>query len=344
VPEPESSVTQGSEGPPASYPRLVGRGLVGGALMGLANLVPGISGGTMLLAAGVYPRFIRAVGEVTRLKFRKPSLALLGAVVAAAVLAIALAAGPIKDLVVHHRWVMYSIFIGLTLGGVPILWRLLGKINLRITLAIVAGVLAMAVLAFTSAGGGGMGEAGVVMMFLAGLAGASAMILPGVSGGYLLLVLGVYVPLLAGIEGFVEALKTGDMATVVSLTLSLILPVGLGVVVGVAGVSNLLEWFLERFEKATLGFLLGLLLGAVLGLWPFQQGVAPDPGDTVKGQTVIVAEGGDLVYDGTGKTVEPDDWPTDYFAPGVTHVFGALVLILVSFGVTTGIDRFGREP
>ena len=92
--------------------------------MGLANLVPGISGGTMLLAAGIYPRFIDAVAEVTRFRFRFRSLLVLGCVVVAAGLGILLLAGTLKDLVVDKRWIMYSLFIGLTLGGVPVVWRM----------------------------------------------------------------------------------------------------------------------------------------------------------------------------------------------------------------------------
>ena len=88
--------------------------------MGLANLVPGISGGTMLLAAGVYPGFISAIAEVTTFRFRFRSLILLASVVGSAALAILLLAGSVKDLVVDHRWIMYSLFIGLTLGGVPL--------------------------------------------------------------------------------------------------------------------------------------------------------------------------------------------------------------------------------
>ncbi len=339
-------VDEGGKVPPvgeAPTGRLVTRGAFGGALMGLANLVPGLSGGTMLLAAGIYPRFIHAVGEVTRLKIRRTSLVVLGSVIAAAALAVALCAGPIKDLVVHHRWIMYSLFIGLTLGGVPILWRLLGRLSPRVTAAAIAGVVAMAFLAFAPPVSGGGGEADPLLMFLAGVAGASAMILPGVSGGYLLLVLGVYVPLLASIDGFVDALRAGDAATLWALGTTVVVPVGLGVVAGVAGVSNLLEWLLDRFEKATLGFLMGLLLGAVLGLWPFQQGAPPQVGDLLKGQTVIEVADGILVYEDSGKVIEADDWPTEFFQPTAGQAAGALLLIVGAFGVTTLVARLGQE-
>ena len=82
---------------------LVTRGGVGGVLMGLANLVPGISGGTMLLASGIYPHFIRAVADVTTLKLRKQSLIVLATVVSAALVSIVLLAGVVKDFVIDHR-------------------------------------------------------------------------------------------------------------------------------------------------------------------------------------------------------------------------------------------------
>ena len=96
----------------------------GGALMGLANLVPGVSGGTMLLVTGIYTEFITAIADVSRLRWRASSLLFLSAVVGAAAGAIILLAGPTKTLVIEQRWIMYSLFIGLTLGGVPLIWRL----------------------------------------------------------------------------------------------------------------------------------------------------------------------------------------------------------------------------
>ena len=87
-------------------PTLVARSIFGGVLMGLANLVPGISGGTMLLAAGIYPKFIDAIAEITRFRFRFRSLLLLGCIAGAAGLGILLLAGVLKDLVVDFRWVM----------------------------------------------------------------------------------------------------------------------------------------------------------------------------------------------------------------------------------------------
>jgi len=314
---------------------LAARSAIGGVLMGLANLVPGISGGTMLLAAGVYPRFIQGIAEVTTLRFRAPALVVLGGVGVSAGAAIVLFAGTVKDLVVDHRWVMYSLFIGLTLGGLPLVKRLLGPMDVRAWIGGVLGFVGMAALALAQAQGvstPGGSEAGFFMFLLAGVAGASAMILPGVSGGYLLLVLDMYLPILSGIDAFKEALKGGDVAGLVDPAVGVVLPVGIGVVVGIAGVSNLLKFFLDRFEKLTLGVLLGLLLGAVVGLWPFQHGVEPLAGDVVKGR-VMTAE--------TLLLLDREDWPTEVFAPTGVQVGGSMALVLLGLGLTMGVARFG---
>ena len=316
------------------YPLLGARAGIGGVLMGLANLVPGISGGTMLLASGIYPKFIQAIAEVSTLKLRKRSLFVLGVVVVAALLSIVLMAGPVKSLVVSHRWAMYSLFIGLTLGGVPVVWKMAKPANRAVWIGAVLGFIPMAILAWhqMQQSGEPADAGGFTLMFLAGVAGASAMILPGVSGGYLLLVLGVYVTILGAIDDFKEGLKAGDWDQMSGPFFEVVVPVGLGVVIGVLVVSNGLKWLLEKYEKGTLGGLVGLLVGAVAGLWPFQRGVAPEIGDTFKGQ-VVTAE---LLAE-----IEPEKYPTEFFTPGTTEIVGAVGLIVVGFALTALIAKLG---
>ena len=318
----------------ASLAADIGRSLFGGTLMGLANLVPGISGGTMLLAAGIYPRFIGAIAEVTTLRFRPRPLVVLACVGIAAVLAIGLFAGLLKDLVVDQRWIMYSLFIGLTLGGLPLVYRLARPLR---PASIVAGVIATAFMAgfaaLQIAGYTGNSGTNVFSLFFAGIAGASAMVLPGLSGGYILLLLGQYVPILAGVDSCKEALSNRDWQTLLSVVCRVVIPVGLGVVAGVVAISNLLKFMLAKYRNATLGFLMGLLLGSIFGLWPFQQGVPPEVGQVVKGQQVTLEN---------LNSFEADDWPVEYFTPGVFQVGCSLGLIILGCLITVGVGRLGR--
>ena len=320
---------------PVAYPSLVSRGVFGGMLMGLANLVPGISGGTMLVAAGVYPRFIQAIAEVTTLRLRWPSMALLASVVGAALGAILLLAGVVKDLVVTQRWIMYSLFIGLTLGGLPVVWRMARPVDRRVWQGAAAGCLVMlGMVILQSQGATASSGSSFMMLLLAGVAGASAMILPGISGGYLLLLLGQYVPILSGIDAFKSALEARDIEAAMGPALEVVLPVGIGVVIGVVAVSNLLRWLLARYEKATLGFLIGLLVGAVFGLWPFQHSVDPVLGETViKGQ-VVTAE--------NLAEIEADDYPTAFFKPSAMQVASSAGLVLAGIALTSVVAHLGR--
>ncbi len=335
---PHTSVPEADTHHQIDIPRLVSRSAIGGTLMGLANLVPGISGGTMLLAAGVYPGFIASIAELTTLRFRTRSIVLLGTVAATAGLAILLLAGTVKGLVQDYRWVMYSLFIGLTLGGVPLIWRMARPASPAVFIAAASTFALMAGMALV--GGPGIeGGRNVALIFLAGLAASSAMILPGVSGSYLLILLGQY----ENILGTVDQLKRGlvgdgggfspDFALILDTT-GVVIPLGLGVVVGIVGMSNLLRWLLKRYPHATLGALLGLLFGAVIGLWPFQAGTPPTPGDIIKGQMVTIenVSGFDV-----------DDWPVRRFDPTGREVASALGLIGVGLAATLLIGRFGDD-
>lgn len=311
---------------------LATRGAVGGVLMGLANLVPGISGGTMLLAAGVYPHFISAIAELTTLKFRTHSLVLLGTIVISAALAILLLAGLMRSLVIEQRWIMYSIFIGLTLGGLPLVWRLAKPATPAVYTGAFGAFLFMLAMQLGLGTGDSGGDDSSGFLFLSGLAGASAMILPGVSGGYLLLLLGQYEAILGSIDTLKRGLLGGPDIDLILESMTVVVPVGIGVVVGIVGVSNLLRWLLERYAKATLGALLGLLLGAVIGLWPFQHPVEPEIGSLVKGRVVSVE---------SRSEIDPKDWPLKRFDPSGGQVASSIGLVIAGLAVTLAIARFG---
>jgi putative membrane protein len=290
----------------------------------------------MLLATGIYPHFVTAVAELTTLRFRPRSLAMLGTIGLAASSVILLLAGPTKQLVLERRWIMYSLFIGLTVGGVPIVWRLVRAVTPSFLIGSVVGLLVMVAMALSGPGPSGAGAGSPLGLFVAGMAGATAMVLPGVSGGYLLLVLGQYVPILAGIDalkrGLLVPLATGSSpdAALVAEALAVAIPVGLGVVVGIAAVSNLMRWTLGRFPKATLGVLLGLLLGAVVGLWPFQSSVPPsEPARTEAGLE-------------PAQRVDPEPWAVERFSPSSAQAAACLLLIGLGFSATLAVGRLGE--
>jgi putative membrane protein len=201
----------------------------------------------------------------------------------------------------------------------------------------------MVVMVFVQMGGGGgdgVRSAGSVdgpgspLLFAGGVVAAAAMVLPGLSGGYLLLLLGLYVPILDAVDQVKMSLQARDAAAMVSV-LWVVVPLGLGVLVGIVGVSHLIRLLLQRFEKLTIGVLLGLLLGAFLGLYPFQRPVAPEPGTIIRARVVTQ----DMIAAGEMKK----DWPTAYFAPTPMQAGMSLLLIAAAAASTLMVARVGQR-
>ncbi|MAT82059.1 MAG: hypothetical protein CMJ29_10515 [Phycisphaerae bacterium] len=325
-------MTDSSEAPRSLSITLLIRSYLGGFLMGLANLVPGISGGTMLLATGIYDRFIAAVSQVTTFRFRIDSIVLLAIIVFGAGCAIVLGAETLGSLVHEQRWIMFSLFIGLTLGGVPLLWSMIKPFNLSALIGCLVGIGAMALLTLVDLGEGESSGNSFVMLLIAGAAGGATMVLPGVSGSYLLLVLGQYLVILSAISGLKDAVG-GDGSF--SEPMAVLLPVGIGAVIGIVVVSNVMQWFLQNARTTTLGVLMGFLLGAVLGLWPFHAPVEATVLIEQASQYGLVAE--------EIESLKPRDWPTTAFTPSSGQILGAFGLVLLGFGISLAITMLGRE-
>ncbi len=232
--------------------------------MGLANLVPGVSGGTMILAMGLYDRFIGAVADLTSLRWSLRTFVFVGILGVGLVLALFGFSGVMVQLVTEYRWIMYSLFVGMTLGGVPQLVGLCSPMSPRVFVAAGVGIGTMVLLAF------GLSTVEIpqteIVFAVVGAFAASSMILPGVSGSYILLILGMY-------DVVIGSLSSSELRENLSGSLRVIVPVGIGAAVGIGLLSNVLKAMLVRFPRASHGFLLGLLLGSVIGLVPFQRPV-----------------------------------------------------------------------
>ncbi|MEM9373036.1 MAG: DUF368 domain-containing protein, partial [Planctomycetota bacterium] len=230
------------------------------------------------------------------------------------------------------------LFIGLTLGGLPILWKLAAPVRRDVWGGVVLGAVMMGGLVYLQeSGAGGSGLSGPIGLVLGGAAAAGAMILPGVSGAFLLLLLGQYEPIIDAIKDTVSALKDADAQELLR-QMKVVIPVGVGVLIGVVGVSNLLRWLMHRFERPTLGVLMGLLIAAPAGLYPFRAGVEPQIGDVIKGTVVAEENLADM-----RSNENSGDWDQRAYKPGGGQIAGSLGLIALGFGATLGIAMLGRD-
>ena len=327
------------------------RTLLGGFLMGLANLVPGVSGGTMILALGLYDRFIAAVAELTSLRWSRGMFVFLTLVAVGLIGAFLTMSGPAVWLVSEHRWIAYSLFIGLTLGGVPELLKLCGGFGARV---VVPTAIGLAFMVWLAASGARTVEPTIVNLVWVGALAASSMILPGVSGSLLLLIFGLY----GTVIGSLSLLKSAPVEALETLV-----PVGVGAALGIAILANVLKRALEQAPRVSHGLLLGLLVGSVVGLMPFQQSTHPDLAtrDSRKAVQMLVVEGAEQpaieaeyapgwselkraeleeVYGGmSADDLKRLSIELERFSPEPMQVAAALGLVLLGGLLTAGLGR-----
>lgn len=301
-----SVTTTPSPGTPvARSPRGLLLQLIRGFLMGSADIVPGVSGGTVALVLGIYRDLIHNVrggaqalkrlvkgeigGVVAELRaidwlFLVP----LGAGIAAAFFALRHA---MEDLLVNHSEGTAAVFAGLVLASCVLVWR-----HITIHDAVRIGTLALvAVLTFLLLGyqSGAVIDPPIWLFAITGAVAICAMILPGISGSFIMLMGGMYAAVLGG--------------SIVELAVFLV-----GATVGLALFSTLLNWLLEHHEQTVLAALLGLMVGSFRVLWPWPNGVG------------FISDDADEVISGTGL-----EWPSvSGLAGGIGLAAGAAVVTL----------------
>ncbi len=228
----------------------------------------------MILAAGVYPELIGAVAELTAGRLHWGSVSRLLVTVGFALVAVFAVAGAARDAFIAWPVAFFALFLGLTLGGAPLLWRMASPPDRTFGAGAVVGALAVVVpilLVTRTEAEASTLAASAPALFGAGAIAAFAMVLPGISGSTLLLLMGMYLPFLNAVDRVAAALgmRGGDPPPLLTAVIGVV-PFFFGMVLGIAAAARLVRYFLGAHRQATLGVLFGLLLGASAGLWPFQ--------------------------------------------------------------------------
>ncbi len=237
-----------------------------GVMIGVANIIPGVSGGAMGGSMGIYDKMIYAVNHL-RTEFKKSILTLLPYLVGM-VLGIAVLSFVIGFLFQEYPYQTSMGFIGLILGGVPAIMSGMkgerrGAAHYLILLVFFAGIILLEVF------GGGEEQARVlepgvgmaIKLFLIGILASATMVIPGVSGSMILMLLGVYTPILEQIQAFIKAGMAVDIQALLSGT-AILAPFGIGVAVGIVLIAKLIGYLLEHFRSYTYMGILGLVFAS----------------------------------------------------------------------------------
>ena len=236
-----------------------------GMLMGAADVVPGVSGGTMAFITGIYDRLLGAIRsfdlEALQLLFKRdlPGLwrhvdgAFLLALVAGIFTSVVSLARLLSWLLEYHPVPLWAFFFGLILASALVLLRQVPAWSAPRVVALLSGIAIALGIGLSPVLNLDVGLGGV---FVAGFIAICAMILPGISGSFILVLLGMYGTVLAAVKDF-------DLLFLVVLALG----AGCGLLV----FSRLLHWLLQRFHGSTLATLTGFLFGSLVVVWPWKQ-------------------------------------------------------------------------
>jgi putative membrane protein len=244
---------------------------VRGLLIGIAEIIPGISGGTIALITGVYSRIINSAAEAFKglallftfsknnwvqagSRFRSMSWSMLIPMLIGMVIALFAAAGIVEPLLEQYPTLTRALFAGLIAASLAVPIRLSGG-RWGVSEYAIALVAALAAFGFTSIPRGVDLDPSFWMIAGSAAVAVCALVLPGVSGSYLLLALGMYAPTIAAVNdrdfGYLGTFVLGAL-------------VGLGMFVG------LLQWLLQHKTRITLVVMSGLMVGSLRALWPWQ--------------------------------------------------------------------------
>ena len=247
-----------------------------GACMGAADVIPGVSGGTIAFIMGIYDEFVGSIAsinaEAMKLLFKGQFKAFwkhingtfLVSIVLGIGISVVLLAGLMQTLLTVYPIQTWAFFFGLIVASSIFILRGISGWKLReILFLILGGVLGVTVCTLSPT----QTPDALWFIFLSGAIAICAMILPGISGSFILLILGKYQYIMAAISGLVAGENFGQNLLILCVFL-------VGAVVGILGFSKFLHWLLARWNKETLIVLAGFIIGSLVKVWPWSNAEA----------------------------------------------------------------------
>lgn len=242
------------------------KNILKGAVIGLANIIPGVSGGTMAVSMGIYDKLIHCVTHIIK-EFKKSVLFLLPIGVGMLVALVGLSF-VIEAAFEHFPAQTNLLFIGLIVGGLPAITKKVKGNTVRVPHMIAALlffvlVVGMAALGDTKGNTADLSFSAlnVVKMFCVGVIASATMVIPGVSGSMVLMLMGYYQPVIETISTFVRALVAFDVPVLLQCC-GVLVPMGLGIIVGIVVIAKLIEIIFEKCPLLAYWAIIGLIVAS----------------------------------------------------------------------------------
>ncbi|EOS22923.1 hypothetical protein C806_03544 [Lachnospiraceae bacterium 3-1] len=246
------------------------RMILKGVVIGVANIIPGVSGGTMAVSMGIYDKMIHAATHLFS-EFKKSMKVLIPIVIGAGIGIVALAR-IIEMMFERIPFQTNLLFIGLIIGGLPAITRKVKGKSIRLGhllafLLFFALVAGMAVLGEQEGAAADLsfGLLNVIKLFGVGVLASATMVIPGVSGSMMLMLIGYYNPILSQINSFIDDLLDFNLEGILNGCLVLA-PFGIGVVIGIFAIAKMIEIIFEKFPQHAYWAIIGLIVASPVAI------------------------------------------------------------------------------
>lgn len=247
------------------------KNILKGMVIGLANIIPGVSGGTMMVSMNIYDKLIHCITHL--FKELKESIIFLIPIVIGMLVAIVGSSYGIEALFTSFPCQTNLLFIGLIFGGMPVMIKRMKETGKKISIGngvIFLVFLAVVIgLALTNGADNtanlSVSFGGIIILFIVGVIAAATMVIPGVSGSMVLLLLGYYRPILGAITEFIDALRGKNMGSLIH-GFGILFPFGLGVLFGIFAIAKLVEVVFEKFPMYAYSAIMGLIVASPVAI------------------------------------------------------------------------------
>lgn len=244
--------------------------LLQGMVVGIANIIPGVSGGTMMVAMGLYDKLIHAITHL-KSEFRE-SLKLLVPIFLGAAIAIVALSRLFEFLLTNYPIPTNFAFCGLIAGSLPFIFKKVKGHAVSVGKGVCfviffAVVILMAVMGETSGNAADVsfGFINVAKLLVVGVIAAATMVIPGVSGSMMLMLLGYYDTILKTINKFMDALIAFDIQDIL-VQCGILIPFGIGVILGIFLIAKLIEFIFSKAEIHAYYAIIGLILASPIAI------------------------------------------------------------------------------
>lgn len=308
-----------------------------GIAMGAADVVPGVSGGTIAFISGIYKELIDSIRSINPSVFKVLknegvtatwkhingnflAVLLLGIFSSVA----SLAKG-ITYLLENHPVIIWSFFLGLILASVVFIAKRITAWN---TGSIAALLIGTGIAFYISIAAPSQIPDGYIFIFFAGSIAICAMILPGISGSFILLLMGAYSTIIGSITGLTDALKAANSALIISNATTLGV-FAAGCVIGLLGFSHVIGWMFNKAHNITVALLTGFMLGSLYKVWPWKEVV----------QTRINSHGEVVPF--IDRNVTPSAYTQITGEPN--HLVLAIVAAVIGFAIVFVLEKVSKQ-